>query len=206
PACHAPETETFVERFLARHRVQHDLSVPRRKANQAGDNLSSEPVSLATGVHGDVADVGAIAAIGQGPAGAHQPVRIEGESAKHAVSKHQLKIAGRLVAERSSTVERGDLAPIDAREIVGPDYWHSRSLLFLVAGGLSARGRHRLDDLVCLGKVRPRTFGDGLVADLDLEDPAGARHELGLDTKALAQQLGRGLRALLVAAGPAIDD
>src|SRR5947207_354923 len=43
--CHAPETETFVEGFLARHRVQDDLPVPRRKANKARNDLPSEPAS-----------------------------------------------------------------------------------------------------------------------------------------------------------------
>src|SRR5207248_925260 len=119
---------------------------------------------------------------------------------------HQLKIGRRLVPERRNTIERRDLIPIDARKIVGPHYWHSRSSLFLLAGGLFARGRHCLDDLVCAGKVRQRTFGDGLVADLDLKYPTGPRHQLGLDTKALAQHVRRGLRAFLVAAGPAIDD
>ena len=69
----AHEAELAVEAFLAGHRVQDDLLVPARRVDEARDHLAPQPGALMAGQDGDVADVGAVGAVRECPAGGHQP-------------------------------------------------------------------------------------------------------------------------------------
>src|SRR5437879_12864459 len=62
------------------------------------------------------------------------------------------------------------------------------------------------DDFVSARKMTLAAAGDNPVAKLDLENAALAGHEIRLQCQVLAQRCGSLFRALLVAAGTAVDD
>lgn len=112
--CHASKAKTLLEGLRARHRVQNDLAVRRTQANQPSNDFFAKSLPLVARPHGDIAEVGTVAVVGQGAAGPDKNARVEREGAKHAVCEHQFKIGRRLVAERSGAEERGEFVPIDA--------------------------------------------------------------------------------------------
>jgi hypothetical protein len=65
--------------------------VRRRKANQPDNDFFAKSFLLAR-PHGDIAQLGAAAAVGQSAVDPDNNARVEREDAKHAVSEPQFKI------------------------------------------------------------------------------------------------------------------
>src|ERR1700716_3444647 len=74
--------------------------------------------------HGNVAEVGAIAAVGQDSAGANEPASLAGEAAEHAVAKNHLEIVGVLVSQWCCPIQRFKLVPVDFDAVVAPHDRH----------------------------------------------------------------------------------
>jgi hypothetical protein len=85
---HAQEAELSIERFLSWDRVQDDLLVSARCFDEARDDLLSKAGALVTWKHGNVAEVGAVRAVGQGPTRADEAALVVYEALEHAVEEH----------------------------------------------------------------------------------------------------------------------
>src|SRR5689334_5316411 len=61
---HPPEAQALVKPFLARDGVEDDLAMAAAVRKQTLDDVAAKTSSLAVRMHGDIAEVGAVAPVG----------------------------------------------------------------------------------------------------------------------------------------------
>ena len=91
-----------------------------RPLEQPRHDTFSKATALVARQHGDIAQVGAVATIGENPTRGNQLAVLERETAKHAVGEDEFKVCRFLVSEWRSPIKGGELFPVDAIQAFAP--------------------------------------------------------------------------------------